>query len=358
MLDAVPSRPASAALLAWYDRHARILPWRARPGARSEPYRVWLSEVMLQQTTVKAVIPYFHDFIRRWPDVKALAAARDEEIMAAWAGLGYYSRARKLVECARVVAGRHGGRFPESEAELLELPGVGPYTAAAIAAIAFGKPATVVDGNVERVIARAFAVEALLPGAKAEIRRLAGLVTPTDRSGDHAQAMMDLGATICTPKKPACGLCPWSDACRARGRADIESFPRKAEKALRPLRRGAAFWLTRGDEVLLRRRPPRGLLGGMAEVPGTAWSVDFRIEDALVDAPLTGVAWRRLPGAATHGFTHFELEVTVFAGVVAASTPAPDGTWWHPLAKLAEAGLPTVMAKIAAQAGAALRRRR
>lgn len=358
MLDAAPPRPSSATLLAWYDRHARHLPWRARPGERSEPYRVWLSEVMLQQTTVKAVIPYFHDFIRRWPDVTALASAPDEEIMAAWAGLGYYSRARKLIECARVVARRHGGRFPESEAELLELPGIGPYTAAAIAAIAFGKPATVVDGNVERVIARAFAVEAPLPGAKTAIKRLAELVTAPDRPGDHAQAMMDLGATICTPRKPACGLCPWSEACRARGRADIESFPRKAEKALRPLRRGAAFWLTRGDEVLLRRRPPRGLLGGMAEVPGTAWSVDFRPEGALADAPLADVAWRTLPGVATHGFTHFELEVTVLAGVVPASTPAPDGAWWQPLSRLDEAGLPTVMAKIAAQAGAAQRRRR
>ncbi len=344
-------RPDPAGLIAWYDRHARVLPWRARPGEPAEPYRVWLSEVMLQQTTVKAAIPYFHAFTTRWPTVESLAAARDEEVMAAWAGLGYYARARKLLECARVVAGAHSGRFPDQEDALRALPGIGPYTAAAVAAIAFGRRAVVVDGNVERVIARLFAVDAPLPGAKGAIRALAATLTPLDRPGDYAQAVMDLGATLCIPRRPACGLCPWRGACRAAARGDPATFPRKSAKAARPLRRGVAFWVTRGDEVLLRRRPPKGLLGGMTEVPCTPWSETFDLAEAATHAPIAGLAWRTLAGAATHGFTHFELEVTVMAAAAAPGTPAPDGHWWHPTADLARAGLPTAMAKIARQAG-------
>lgn len=350
-MHAPVSRPDPTALIAWYDRHARVLPWRARPSERAEPYRVWLSEVMLQQTTVKAVIPYFHAFTTRWPTVEALAAARDEDVMAAWAGLGYYARARKLLECARFVAGAHGGRFPDSEEALRTLPGIGPYTAAAIAAIAFDRRAVVVDGNVERVVTRLYAIEDELPGAKALVRRKTGEFTPAERPGDFAQAMMDLGATICTPRKPACGLCPWRGGCRAAALGDPESFPRKSAKPTRPLRRGAAFWVTRGGDVLLRRRPPKGLLGGMAEVPGTTWSVDFDVETASEGAPFLGLFWHRLPGLATHGFTHFELEVTVLTANVDSNTPAPEDCWWHPIADLASAGLPTAMLKIARVAG-------
>jgi A/G-specific adenine glycosylase len=351
-MHAPNSRPDPAALLAWYDRHRRVLPWRALPDATVDPYRVWLSEVMLQQTTVRAVIPYFDSFLQLWPTVEALAAAPDEDVMRAWAGLGYYSRARKLIACAREVVAHHGGRFPDDETALLALPGIGPYTAAAIAAIAFDRRATIVDGNVERVVARLFTVEAPLPGAKAEIRRLADMLTPATRPGDYAQAIMDLGATICTPRKPACGVCPWSAPCRTRGRSDIESFPRKSEKAARPLRHGLGFVLLRdGREILLRRRAAKGLLGGMTEVPGSVWSVTPDREAALGEAPLPSITWRPLPGVATHGFTHFELEVEVLVGAVPAGTPAPDGAWWHPVDALSSAGLPTVMRKIAAHAG-------
>jgi A/G-specific adenine glycosylase len=342
----VSPRPDPAALLAWYDRHGRSLPWRGRA---VDPYRVWLSEIMLQQTTVAAVIPYFLAFVARWPTLQAFAAARDEEVMAAWAGLGYYRRARQALACARRVIAEYGGRFPHEERALLALPGIGPYTAAAIAAIAFDERATVVDGNVERVVTRLHAVEEELPGAKARVRRLAEALTPDVRPGDHAQAIMDLGATICTPKKPACALCPWREACAAFARGDPHDFPRKAAKKARPLKRGAAFWVTRGDDVLLRRRPPNGLLGGMAEVPGTAWSVDFDMERATDDPPLPDLRWGVLPGAVRHGFTHFELEVTVLVARLPAGTPAPPEHWWHPLADLAAAGLPTIMRKIAAK---------
>jgi len=334
--------------MAWYDRHARVLPWRAPPGARAEPYRVWLSEVMLQQTTVKAVIPYFHAFTTRWPTVEALAAAPSEEVMAAWAGLGYYSRARKLIDCARMVATAHSGRFPNTETALLDLPGIGPYTAAAIAAIAFDRQATVVDGNVERVIARLFALETPVPAAKPEIRALAARLTPASRPGDHAQAMMDLGATICTPKKPACALCPWRTACRGIASADPERFPVKATKAARPLRRGTAYVVTRGDAVLLTRRPPRGLLGGMAAFPATDFVAGARPPAA---APLPECSYATLPEAVRHVFTHFELELTVAVARAAPGTAAPEGHWWQGVAGLGKAGLPSVMAKVAKAAG-------
>lgn len=336
--------PDAGALLAWYDRHRRDLPWRARPGETPDPYRVWLSEVMLQQTTVKAVIPYFHAFTRRWPTVGHLAAAPDEEVLAAWAGLGYYARARKLIACARAVAADHGGRFPAEEAVLLALPGIGPYTAAAIAAIAFDQRAVVVDGNVERVVTRLHRVETALPAAKPEIKGLTDALTPDARPGDFAQAMMDLGATICTPRNPACALCPFSGACRARAAGDPLRFPVKAAKAARPQRFGTSYLVRCGADVLLGRRPPRGLLGGMAEVPGSPWTGDPPA--ALAHAPITGLTWRPAPVPARHVFTHFELEVVVMVADAPTGTPAPQGMWWHPLRDLDRAGLPSVMRKI------------
>ncbi|MFD1333830.1 A/G-specific adenine glycosylase, partial [Methylopila musalis] len=277
-----PVRPDPDRLLAWYDRHRRTLPWRAGPGARTEPYRVWLSEIMLQQTTVKAAGPYFLRFLERFPDVASLARAPLDDVLKLWAGLGYYSRARNLHACAIAVMERHGGRFPETEAELLALPGVGPYTAAAIAAIAFDRPAVVVDGNVERVMARLFAVEEAMPAAKPKLRALAAGVAPVRRPGDYAQATMDLGATLCTPKKPACALCPWDDPCRARAAGAPETYPRKSAKAARPQRFGVAFWVERADgAVLVRARPPKGLLGGMTEIPTGAWD-----ETTDLSAPL------------------------------------------------------------------------
>jgi A/G-specific adenine glycosylase len=346
--------PPSADLLAWYDRHRRKLPWRALPGETPDPYRVWLSEIMLQQTTVKAVGPYFLRFISRWPDVGALAAAPLDDVLKLWAGLGYYARARNLHVCAKAVVERHGGAFPRTQAELSTLPGIGPYTAAAIAAIAFDAPAAAVDGNVERVVARLFAVERELPAAKADIRQLAERVLPSERAGDFAQALMDLGATICTPKKPACALCPWMDNCAARRRGDPETFPIKAPKREGRLRRGAAFVVLRADGfVLLRSRPAKGLLGGMTEVPTTEWTHEFDEASALTYAPLfarTKPKWRRLPGVVRHVFTHFPLELAVHAGNVPASTAAPTGSRWTALADLPGEALPNLMRKVLAHA--------
>src|SRR5262252_1923451 len=322
-------QPNAADLLAWYDRHRRALPWRAPAGTRPDPYRVWLSEIMLQQTTVRAVAPYYAKFVQRWPDLPAFASASLDEVLTAWAGLGYYARARNMHACARVLAARHGGKFPQSEAALRELPGIGGYTAAAIAAIAFDQPAMPVDGNVERVVARLYAVATPLPAGKAEIARRARILAPPQRAGDFAQAMMDLGATICTPKKPACALCPWMGACAARLGGEPETFPRKAPKVQGRLRRGAAFVAIRADGcVLLRSRPLKGLLGGMTEVPTSEWTHDFDERDALAAAPALSRAkpnWRRLPGAVTHVFTHFPLELAVYAAEVPASTHAPAG---------------------------------
>src|SRR5262245_16734060 len=306
--EAERPHPQAADLLAWYDRHRRKLPWRAVPGEVADPYRVWLSEIMLQQTTVKAVAPYFLRFTARWPTVAALAAAPLDDVLKLWAGLGYYARARNLHTCAKAVVERRGGRLPATQAELAALPGIGPYTAAAIAAIAFDAPAAAVDGNVERVVARLFAVQQELPAGKPEIRRRAEQLVPTARAGDFAQALMDLGATICTPKKPACALCPWSDPCAARRRGDAERFPIKAPKKEGKLRHGAAFVAVRADGcVLVRTRAPKGLLGGMTEVPTTQWSHDFDPSAALTHAPRFGRAtpnWRRLRGVVTHVFTH------------------------------------------------------
>ena len=346
--------PQSADLLAWYDRHRRQLPWRALPGETPDPYRVWLSEIMLQQTTVKAVAPYFARFTARWPNVRSLAAAPLEDVLRLWAGLGYYARARNLHACAKAVVERHGGLFPESQAELGTLPGIGHYTAAAIAAIAFGARAAAVDGNVERVVARLFAVEDELPAAKPRVRTLAEGLVPAERAGDFAQALMDLGATICTPKKPACALCPWMGGCAARRRGDPETFPVKAPKKEGRLRRGAAFVVARADgAVLLRTRAPKGLLGGMTEVPTTEWTHDFEASATLAGAPRLGRAqpkWRRMPGVVTHVFTHFPLELIVYVAEVGADTAAPPGTRWVPRADLAGEALPNVMRKVLAHA--------
>ncbi|MFO1184321.1 MAG: A/G-specific adenine glycosylase [Bauldia sp.] len=349
--------PDPADLLAWYDRHARALPWRVPPaeravGVRPDPYRVWLSEVMLQQTTVAAVKGYYEAFLARWPNVEALAAAPEHDVMKAWAGLGYYSRARNLKAAAEAVAREHGGRFPDSAAALAALPGVGAYTAAAIAAIAFDEPAAVVDGNVERVLARVFALAEPLPAAKPRLRVLQASLTPAERPGDYAQAVMDLGATICTPKRPACSLCPWAEACLARAAGNPEDYPLRAAKAERPTRRGAAFVVTRAGDgaVLLRRRPAKGLLAGMSEVPGTEWRADFDSATALDAAPGLAGGWRKALGPVVQVFTHFRLELAVYAGAAGAAAEPPPDHWWSPPAELGGEALPSLMRKAIAAA--------
>jgi A/G-specific adenine glycosylase len=346
------ARPAPGALLAWYDRHARLLPWRARRGAKADPYQVWLSEIMLQQTTVKAVAPYYARFLARWPTVEALGRARLDEVLRAWAGLGYYARARNLHACARVVVKRHDGIFPREIATLRALPGIGDYTAAAIAAIAYEAPAVPVDGNVERVVARLFAVEDALPAAKAEVRRLAASLLPPRRSGDFAQALMDLGATLCSPKRPACALCPWNESCAANSRGDRETFPRKAPKREGKLRRGAAFVALRADgRVLLRQRAGKGLLASMTEVPGSEWTQDFDEARALRAAPrLRSAKWRRVPGVVRHVFTHFPLELAVFVARLPRVSPPPQGARWVKLIGLPGEALPNVMRKVLSHA--------
>ncbi|MDZ4868941.1 MAG: A/G-specific adenine glycosylase [Alphaproteobacteria bacterium] len=332
-------------LLAWYDANRRRLPWRALPGETPDPYRVWLSEIMLQQTTVATVGPYFHNFLKRWPTMKALAAAPVEEVMSVWAGLGYYSRARNLHACAKVVASEHGGKLPADEEALRKLPGIGPYTAAAVAAIAFDKRAAPVDGNIERVLVRLFALRDPLPGVKPQLRAIAESLAPAKRSGDFAQAMMDLGATICTPKSPACANCPWSDDCIARALGIAASLPARDAKAARPLRRGAAFVIVSdNDEILLRRRPPKGLLGGMHEPPMSPWEKDF--PDAPFDHAPLKAKYRKLPGLVHHGFTHFELELQVYRADGIAPAKANGAGEWAPLDALATFALPTVMRKV------------
>lgn len=343
----------AARLLDWYDRHARVLPWRARGGKQADPYRVWLSEIMLQQTTVVTVKPYYERFLEKWPDVNALARAKVDDVMAAWAGLGYYARARNLHLCAQAIAADHQGHFPDNEEQLLKLPGVGPYTAAAIAAIAFDKPATVVDGNVERVVARLFAVQTPLPEAKAELRALSAKLTPQKRAGDFAQGMMDLGATLCTPRAPACVLCPLTERCVAfqQGRAD--ELPRRLRAKPRPEKRAAVFWLKRSDgAVLLRKRPPKGLLGGMMEVPSSPWLARFDEKEALAHAPLK-LRWRRVPGTIRHVFTHFALEFVVYEATETATAmrrgrmaQGADGEWVA-LKDLSGRALPSLMRKVA-----------
>ena len=345
------------ALLAWYRREGRALPWRAPPGTLQDPYKVWLSEVMLQQTTVKTVTPRFIDFIRRWADVDALGSAGLGDVLAAWAGLGYYARARNLHACARVVSKTHGGRFPDTEEGLRELPGIGAYTSAAIAAIAFGKRASPVDGNIERVLARLFAIETPLPAAKPQTKALAERLTPAKHAGDFAQAMMDLGAMVCTPHRPACGLCPVRPSCRGFAAGFAEQLPYKAVKAERPTRRGTAFVAVREDgAVLLRERPPKGLLGGMLETPSTAWEEGPQRDSAEAAAPLKA-RWSCVSGIVRHTFTHFRLELTVYraeVGRTAEPKPAADPARcrWVGHRDLPESALPSVMRKVLAHASA------
>ena len=336
-------------LLAWYDAHHRDLPWRVAPsalalGVKPDPYHVWLSEIMLQQTTVEAVKPYFRKFLEKWPDVADLAAAEPEDVMKAWAGLGYYSRARNLKKCADLVATEMGGWFPDEEAGLRHLPGVGAYTAAAIAAIAFGRTAAVMDGNVERVMSRLFEIRTPLPDAKPEIRILLEGLVPVERPGDFAQAMMDLGATVCTPKRPRCMLCPVREDCRAIVAGDPELLPIKAGKADKPLRRGAAYVAVRNDgAILLRTRPDKGLLGGMSEVPTTGWTARIDGDTSAESAPFPA-DWQRA-GSINHVFTHFSLELDVYrAEADGAATPA--GHWWSPISAVHDEALPTVMKKV------------
>jgi A/G-specific adenine glycosylase len=330
----------AADLLAWYDNHARVLPWRVPPGAnrQADVYPVWLSEVMLQQTTVAAVKGYFERFITRWPTVEALAHARDEEVMGEWAGLGYYARARNLLKCARVVAERGG--FPQTREGLMALPGIGPYTAAAIAAIAFNAPEVVVDGNVERVMARLYAVRTPLPEAKPLLVEKAALTTPKTRPGDYAQAVMDLGATICTPKAPACGICPWCADCKARALGIAETLPARSPKPAKPVRRGVAYVGRRADGAwLLERRPAKGLLGGMLGWPGAPW------EDTPREAPPVAANWRDIGAEARHTFTHFHLRLAIKVADLPLDC-APDAALFLPKSEFRPSDLPTVMRKV------------
>lgn len=332
----------AADLLTWYDANARVMPWRIGPGERRagvvpDPYSIWLSEVMLQQTTVAAVQDYFTRFRHLWPDVHALAAADDAEVMGEWAGLGYYARARNLLKCARAVAGELDGVFPDTAQALQALPGIGPYTAAAIAAIAFDRHEVVVDGNVERVMARLFRLEAPLPGVKPELREKAGMLTPQHRAGDYAQAVMDLGATICTPKSPACGICPWRDECEGRKAGIAAALPARAAKQPKPIRQGIAYVGRRADGAwLLERRPETGLLGGMLGWPGGPWG------DQAEDLPPVAADWRELGAEVRHTFTHFHLRLSVRIAALEDDT-APDQGEFH--TRLRPSDLPTVMRK-------------
>jgi A/G-specific adenine glycosylase len=344
-----PQPDRAGKLLAWYDSARRDLPWRAAPGEAADPYAVWLSEIMLQQTTVAAVAAYYRKFLALWPNVAALAAAPNELVMQAWAGLGYYSRARNLHACAQKIVAEHGGRFPADEAALRALPGVGPYTAAAIAAIAFERRAVVVDGNIERVASRLLALETPLPAAKKPIAAFMDRLTPQARAGDFAQAGMDLGATVCTPRNPACDECPLRDDCAAFIAGNPQDYPRKAPKKPRPLRRGAVYYLRRADGlVATRTRSPRGLLGGMVEFCGADWraerAADWADRHVETEAPMPGVIWVRA-GEIDHVFTHFELHLAVFVGEAPHGAAAPEGCRWLDETQLRVAALPSVMRK-------------
>jgi A/G-specific adenine glycosylase len=332
-------------VLVWYNNHRRQLPWRSPPGELANPYHVWLSEVMLQQTTVATVKPYFEHFLKIWPEIDRLAAASLDDVLHAWQGLGYYARARNLHRCANVVTSQYGGHFPEDGKELIGLPGVGPYTAAAIAAIAFGKKATPVDGNIERVITRVFAIMEPLPKSKVRLVELAGAMTPETRAGDYAQALMDIGATICIPKKPLCCICPLSGECLAEARGLANNLPYRIPKKKKPIRIGMVFWLFNSyGEILLRRRPDTGLLGGMIEVPSSKWQEEIRsIADTLTEAPVD-TRWRFLPGKVRHTFTHFRLELVVAVGQYAPSETI-EGIWCG-VSDFGQYALPTLMKKV------------
>ena len=349
----------AAALLAWYDVHRRDLPWRARRGQTADAYHVWLSEIMLQQTTVQTVGAYYAKFLKAWPTVRDLADAQLDDVLTAWAGLGYYARARNLHRTAKIVAGDFGGRFPDTAEALRKLPGIGGYTSGAIAAIAFDRREAAIDANAERVLARVFAVKAPMPKAKERLRELGRALVPQKRAGDFAQALMDLGSSICTPKRPACALCPWNESCVAHAAGDAEAYPRRTPKREGALRRGAAFVAYRADGmVLVRTRPAKGLLGGMTEVPTTEWTKDFDEREAIGEAPCfwssngsnKQITWRRVIGVVKHIFTHFPLELSVYAAEVPARTKAPGGTRWIGVAEIAKEALPSVMRKVVAHA--------
>lgn len=345
-------RPTSRKLLAWYDRERRDLAWRAAPGETADPYHVWLSEIMLQQTTVTAVTPYFEKFLRLWPDLTSLAAASRDEVLTGWAGLGYYSRARNLHACANVLVEDYGGQFPRTEKELLKLPGVGAYTAAAIAAIAFNERAAVVDGNVERVMTRQFALETPLPKVKAEVKALIETLVPKARPGDFAQSTMDLGATICTPRSPDCKRCPWTKSCKARASSDVTRFPVRAPKKERPIRRGIVFWVeTSAGEVLIEQRPETGLLAAMWQFPTDTWTESsarsaFARKAQEKSAPFRA-DWSRVPGLVTHTFTHFHLELAVYRTHVKRRTN-PERGQFVSQGELKNYALPSLMQKVAA----------
>ncbi len=350
------SRILNARLLRWYDKNRRLLPWRSLAGQVPDPYHVWLSEVMLQQTTVGAVAPYFQKFLKKWPTIQHLAAASLDDVLRQWAGLGYYRRARSLHACAQGIVAEYGGKFPATEKDLLDLPGFGPYTAAAVRAIAFDQRANVIDGNVERVMSRLFAIKTPLPKAKPEIRIVAESMLPKSRYGDYAQALMDLGATICTPRNPKCDLCPWQKSCAARALGIAETLPRKPKAKAKPIRRAIAFVLFNQDgEIFLRQRPKDGLLGGMMEVPSTAWSEGAMpsLTSAQSHAPIK-TKWRLLSEIVHHVFSHFEFEIAVAVGNVNGREEKKQGTW-VPVNKLSDEALPSVMRKIIKAALAELR---
>ncbi len=331
-------------LLAWYDRYRRFMPWRVAKGEKPDAYRVWLSEIMLQQTTVATVGPYFQKFVKRWPTLSDLASAKLDDVLRMWAGLGYYRRARMLHQCAQILHKDFGGKFPQDEKTLQTLPGFGPYTAAAVVAIAFGRKANVVDGNVERVMSRMFLIQTPLPKAKAELREVAATLVPEKRCGDYAQALMDLGATVCTPRSPKCGLCPWRVSCRAFAPGVQESLPRRAKKAVKPFRRTIAFVLiNQKGEILLRRRPPHGLLAGMMEVPSSPWREGRapKLAEIREYAPSAG-KWVPIKGVVRHVFTHFTLEAAV---AISATKKRTSGRWVLPQ-NLDKEALPSVMKKI------------
>ena len=331
-------------LLAWYDGHARDLPWRAKPGIKHDPYHVWLSEIMLQQTTVATVRDYYIKFLSRWPEVADLATASQEDVLRAWAGLGYYARARNLHACAKEVVRDWNGEFPDTEEALRTLPGIGPYTAAAIAAIAFDQHHAAVDGNVERVMARVYAIESPLPAAKPLIKEKAQALVPKKRAGDFAQALMDLGATICTPRTANCHICPWTDNCNGRKRGIAESLPRKMPKAKIPTRLGIAFWIERDDGyILLRRRPQKGLLGGMVEIPSTPWEAKL---PRKVAGPVEA-SWTKSTLLVEHTFTHFHLQLSVWkTSTTDLSLPDHGDYRWVHKDELVHEALPSLMRKV------------
>jgi A/G-specific adenine glycosylase len=341
-----PSKTFANELLAWYDLDHRRLPWRREAGGTADPYAVWLSEIMLQQTTVATVKDYFENFLRRWPSVSDLAAATLDEVLYSWQGLGYYARARNLHKCAQVVANDLGGQFPDTEDVLLTLPGIGPYTAAAIAAISFGRVTVPVDGNIERVISRLYVIDEPLPGSKLVIKKFASAAISQNRPGDFAQALMDLGATVCTPRKPRCLICPISQVCDGRNLNSADQFPKKVPKKPKPTRRGVIFWAVgKSGAVLIRRRPETGLLGGMMEFPSTSWDETvWSDKAALKYAPVKDQSWQRLPGLVRHTFTHFHLELMVITAKINDSEPISG--IWCPISGLPNYALPTLMKKV------------